>query len=169
MKKLAEKDSQLTELKSKIQNAETEKQLAINLATKEIEKERDDLKNDVKTKELEKKNLKTSLEQKYSGELQKKDAIIEHKDDEILRIKDMKLKLSTKMLGESLEQHCEAEFNKIRTTAFPNAYFGKDNDASSGTKGDFIFRETDGTGNEIISIMFEMKNENDATATKKKK
>lgn len=168
IEKLAEKNSKLTELKSKIQNAETEKKLAVTEAIKEIEKERDGLKNDIKTKELEKENLKSSLEQKYTGELQKKDAIIEHKDDEIARIKDMKLKLSTKMLGESLEQHCEAEFNKIRTTAFPNAYFGKDNDASLGTKGDFIFRETDGSGNEIISIMFEMKNENDATATKKK-
>lgn len=168
IEKLAEKDTELTELKSKIQNAETEKKLAVTEATKEIEKERDGLKNDIKTKELEKENLKSSLEQKYTGELQKKDAIIEHKDDEISRIKDMKLKLSTKMLGESLEQHCEAEFNKIRTTAFPNACFGKDNDASLGTKGDFIFRETDGSGNEIISIMFEMKNENNATTKKRR-
>ena len=90
------------------------------------------------------------------------------KDEEINRLKDFKQKLSTKMVGESLEQHCESEFNRIRTTAFPNAFFGKDNDASLGTKGDFIFRESDASGNEIISIMFEMKNENETTSTKKK-
>lgn len=168
IEKLSEKNTELAELKSKIENAETAKQLAISEATKAIEKERDNLKNDIKTKELEKENLKTSLEQKYSSELQNKDAIIKFKEDEIARFKDMKQRLSTKMLGESLEQHCEAEFNKIRTTAFPNAEFSKDNDASSGTKGDYIFRETDEADNEIVSIMFEMKNENDTTATKKK-
>ena len=168
IEKLSEKNTELAELKSKIENAETAKKLAISEATKVIEKERDSLENDIKTKELEKENLKTSLEQKYSSELQNKDAIIKFKEDEIARFKDMKQRLSTKMLGESLEQHCEAEFNKIRTTAFPNAEFSKDNDASSGTKGDYIFRETDETDNEIVSIMFEMKNENDTTATKKK-
>jgi hypothetical protein len=106
--------------------------------------------------------------QKYSAELQNKDAIIKFKDEEISRVKDMKLKLSTKMLGETLEQHCETEFNKLRATAFQRAYFEKDNDSKSGSKGDFIYRETDETGNEIISIMFEMKNEGDETATKKK-
>jgi hypothetical protein len=100
--------------------------------------------------------------------LQNKDVIIKYNDDEIARVKDMKLKLSTKMLGETLEQHCEIEFNKLRSTAFQNAYFEKDNDASSGSKGDFIYREMDNDGNEIISIMFEMKNESDQTATKKK-
>jgi hypothetical protein len=100
--------------------------------------------------------------------LQNKDVIIKYKDDEISRVKDMKLKLSTKMLGETLEQHCETEFNKLRSTAFQRAYFEKDNDSRSGSKGDFIYRETDEFGNEIISIMFEMKNENDETATKKK-
>tara|TARA_B110001450_G_C17614811_1_gene478824 strand:+ start:411 stop:1358 length:948 start_codon:yes stop_codon:yes gene_type:complete len=142
--------------------------LAVSKATKEIEKQRDTFENDVKTKELEKQNLKNSLEQKYSTELQSKDAIIKFKEDEIARVKDMKLKLSTKMLGESLEQHCEIEFNKLRATAFQNSYFEKDNDSKGGTKGDYIYRETDESGNEIISIMFEMKNENDATATKKK-
>ncbi|MDC7995324.1 DUF2130 domain-containing protein [Altibacter sp. HG106] len=168
MEKLAEKDNQLAELKSKIQNAETVQKLAISEAIKEIEKQRDSLENDLKTKELEKQNIKNSLEQKYSTELQNKDAIIKFKEDEIARVKDMKLKLSTKMLGESLEQHCEIEFNKLRATAFQNAYFEKDNDSKGGSKGDYIYRETDESGNEIISIMFEMKNENDETATKKK-
>lgn len=168
IEKLSKKDSQISELESKIQNAETEKELAVSKATKEIEKQRDSLANDVKTKELEKQNLKTSLEQKYSTELQNKESIIKYKDEEIARVKDMKLKLSTKMLGETLEQHCEIEFNKLRATAFQNVYFEKDNDASSGTKGDFIYRETDNEDNEIISIMFEMKNENDETSTKKR-
>ena len=104
----------------------------------------------------------------HSKELKTKDYIIKIKDDEIARVKDMKIKLSTKMLGESLEQHCEIEFNNLRATAFQNSYFEKDNDASSGTKGDFIFKETDGEGNKIISIMFEMKNENDETTNKKR-
>ena len=168
IEKLAEKDSILAELKSKIEHFETEKELAVSKATKEIEKQRDSLENDIKTKELEKQNLKNSLEQKYSTELKTKDDIIRYKDDEIARFKDMKLKLSTKMLGESLEQHCEIEFNKLRATAFQKAYFEKDNDSSGGTKGDFIYRETDDSGNEIISIMFEMKNENDETSTKKR-
>jgi hypothetical protein len=108
------------------------------------------------------------LIQKYSTELQNKDAIIQFKNDELERVKDMKLKLSTKMLGETLEQHCETEFNKIRATAFPTAYFEKDNNSSSGSKGDFIYKEHDAAGNEIISIMFEMKNEADQTSSKKK-
>tara|TARA_A200000113_G_C8839825_1_gene346481 strand:- start:203 stop:1483 length:1281 start_codon:yes stop_codon:yes gene_type:complete len=166
--KLAEKNSELADLKAKVEHFETVKQLAISNATKEIEKQRDFLENNLKTKELEKENLKNSLEQKYSTELKSKDAIIQFKDDEIARVKDMKLKLSTKMLGESLEQHCEIEFNNLRATAFQNSYFEKDNDTSSGTKGDFIFKESDDEENEIISIMFEMKNENDATVNKKR-
>lgn len=166
--KLNKKDSEITQLKAKIENIETEKKLAVNEAVQQIEKERDNLANDLKTKELEKQNLENSLKQQYLTELQNKDAIIKYKDDEISRVKDMKLKLSTKMLGETLEQHCETEFNKLRSTAFQRAYFEKDNDSRSGSKGDFIYRETDGFGNEIISIMFEMKNENDETATKKK-
>lgn len=168
IEKLAAKDSILAELKSKIENFETVKELAVSKATKEIEKQRDTLENDIKAKELEKQNLKNSLEQKHSTELKTKDDIIKYKDDEIARFKDMKLKLSTKMLGESLEQHCEIEFNKLRATAFQKAYFEKDNDSSGGTKGDFIYRETDDAGNEIISIMFEMKNENDETSIKKR-
>ena len=160
--------NEINQLKAKIDNVEVEKKLAVNEAVQKIEKERDNLKNDVKTKELEKQNLENSLKQQFSTELQNKDAIIKYKDDEIARVKDMKLKLSTKMLGETLEQHCETEFNKLRATAFQKAYFEKDNDAKSGSKGDFIYREDDVAGNEIISIMFEMKNEGDETATKKK-
>ena len=168
IERLAEKNTELADMNSKIKNFYTEKELAVSKATKEIEKQRDTLENDIKTKELEKENLKNSLEQKHTTELRNKDTIIKYKDDEIARVKDMKLKLSTKMLGESLEQHCEIEFNNLRSTAFQNSYFEKDNDSSSGTKGDFIFKETDEDGNEIISIMFEMKNENDETTNKKR-
>lgn len=162
------KDAEIAELKGKFEKIEIEKKLAITEAVQKIEKERDTLANDVKTKELEKQNLESSLKQQFTTELQSKDAIIKYKDEEIARVRDMKAKLSTKMLGESLEQHCETEFNKLRATAFPKAYFEKDNDAKSGSKGDFIYRELDDAGNEIISIMFEMKNEADTTATKKK-
>jgi hypothetical protein len=168
LEKLNKKDGEITQLKAKIENVEVEKKLAVNEAVQKIEKERDNLANDLKTKELEKQNLANSLKQQFSTELQSKDAIIKYKDDEIARVKDMKLKLSTKMLGETLEQHCETEFNKLRATAFQKAYFEKDNDSKSGSKGDFIYRETDEVGNEIISIMFEMKNEGDETATKKR-
>jgi len=165
---IAKKDREIIELQAKSKNTELEKKISISEAIKSIEKERDDLANNVKIAALEKQNLENSLRQQFSTELQNKDVIIQYKDQEIARVKDMKLKLSTKMLGESLEQYCEIEFNKIRSTAFQNAYFEKDNDSSSGSKGDFIFRENDNEGNEIISIMFEMKNEGDATATKKK-
>ena len=166
--KMAQTEKALTELKTKLDNSEVEKKLAVTEAVSKIEKELNDISNDVKNKEIEKQLLEKSLREQYATELQNKDAIIKYKDDEIARVKDMKLKLSTKMLGETLEQHCEIEFNKLRSTAFQNAYFEKDNDASSGSKGDFIYREKDNAGNEIISIMFEMKNEADQTATKKK-
>ena len=148
--KLNKKEAEIAQLKAKIDNVEVEKKLAINEAVQKIEKERDNLANNVKTKELEKQNLENSLKQKFSTELQSKDAIIKYKDDEIARVKDMKLKLSTKMLGETLEQHCEIEFNKLRATAFQKAYFEKDNDSKSGSKGDYIYKETDKAGNEII-------------------
>lgn len=164
----AEKTNELTQLKAQLDNAEVAKKLAITEAVQKIEKERDTLLNEVKTKELEKENIENSLKQQFQTELQGKEAIIKYKDEEIARVKDMKAKLSTKMIGETLEQHCETEFNKLRATAFQNAYFEKDNDARSGSKGDFIYKETDEAGNEIISIMFEMKNEGDETATKKK-
>ncbi|MBP6754667.1 MAG: DUF2130 domain-containing protein [Bacteroidia bacterium] len=166
--KLSQKDNDLLKLKAKLDSNEVEKKMAVNEATQKIEKERDDLLNDVKTKELEKQNLESSLKQQFAAELKTKDEIIKMKDEEIDLRKDMKLKLSTKMIGETLELHCENEFNKLRSIAFPKAYFEKDNDARSGSKGDYIYRENDEHGNEIISIMFEMKNESDTTATKKR-
>ena len=166
--KLAEKEAEISIKNSKIQNAEIEKKLQVSEAIKEIEKERDNLANDLKIKETETQLLEKSINEKFTDKLNVKDETIKMKDDEIARLKDFKLKLSTKMVGETLEQHCENEFNKLRPTAFQNAYFEKDNDSSGGTKGDFIYKETDDEGNEIISIMFEMKNENDETATKKR-
>jgi hypothetical protein len=167
-KQLAEKALEISEMKAKIQNAETARQLEVSQAVKAIEKERDTLSNALKNKEIEKELLEKSLNQKYAAELKTKDDIIKLKDEEITLRKDMKQKLSTKMLGETLEIHCETEFNKLRATGFKNAYFEKDNDSRGGTKGDYIYKETDDAGNEIISIMFEMKNENDETATKKR-
>lgn len=166
--KLHQKETEMNQLKAKMESAEVEKKLAINEALQAIEKERDRLTHELKTKDLEINNLEINLKQHYTSELQSKDAIIKYKDEEIARVKEMKQKLSTKMLGESLEQHCEIEFNKLRPTAFPKAYFEKDSDARSGSKGDYIYREKDELGNEIISIMFEMKNESEQTATKKR-
>ena len=166
--KLNEKETEITNLKAKIDNVEVEKKLAVNEAVQKVKKQRDNLENDLKTNKLKTKNLENSLQQKFATELHSKDEIIKYKDDEIARVRDMKLKLSTKMLGETLEQHCETEFNKLRATAFPKSYFEKDNDSKSGSKGDFIYKETDESENEIISIMFEMKNEGDETATKKR-
>ena len=166
--KLANKETEIAQIKAKLDNAELEKKISVTEAVQKIEKERDALVNDVKTKELEKQNLESSLKQQFSIELQNVKDIVIYKDGEIARIKDMKAKLSTKMVGESLEQHCELEFNKLRPIAFQKAYFEKDNDARSGSKGDYIYRENDEHGNEIISIMFEMKNESDTTATKKR-
>ena len=166
--KLAKKETEIAEMKSKIENAELQKKLSVTEAVQKIEKERDDLANNVKLKETEKQLLEKSLTEKYTTELKAKDELIKFKDEEIALRKDMKVKLSTKMIGETLEQHCETEFNKLRATAFQTAYFEKDNDSRSGSKGDYIYRETDEMGNEIISIMFEMKNEGDETATKKR-
>ncbi len=165
---LAEKESELADLKSKIEKAELEKTIAVNEAVNKIEKERDEAVNESKSKDAEKQLLEVSLREKYSTELKGKDDIIKLKDDTILFYKDHKLKLSTKMVGETLEQHCETEFNKLRATGFQNAYFEKDNDSKTGSKGDYIYRENDESGNEITSIMFEMKNEGDETAAKKK-
>lgn len=168
LQKLAIKDKEIAAMQSEIKRAEVERKLAVTEATNQIEKERNDLLNDLKNKEIEKQLLEKSLNEKHLIELKTKDDIIKLREEEITLRKDMKLKLSTKMVGETLEQHCEAEFNKLRATGFQNAYFEKDNDAKSGSKGDFIYRETDEAGNEIISIMFEMKNEGDETATKKR-
>ena len=166
--KLANKQAEIAEIKAKLVNAELKEKLSVANAVQNIEKERDALANEVKNKELEKVNLESTLKQQFSTELQAVKDIVVYKDGEIARIKDMKAKLSTKMVGESLEQHCELEFNKLRPIAFQKAYFEKDNDSRSGSKGDYIYRENDEHGNEIISIMFEMKNESDTTATKKR-
>ena len=166
--KLAQKEAEIAAMKAKVEKAELEQKLTVTEAVKAIEKERDDLANNLRNKETEKQLLEKSLNEKFMAELKTKDDIIKLKDEEIILRKDMKLKLSTKMIGETLEQHCEAEFNKLRATGFQNAYFEKDNDSRSGSKGDFIYRETDDAGNEVISIMFEMKNEGDETATKKR-
>lgn len=165
---LAKKEAELAEMRSKINSVELEKRLAINEAVNKVEKERDELAAELKNKDTEKKLLETALKEKYATELKTKDDIIKMKDEEIALRKDMKVKLSTKMIGETLEQHCETEFNRLRATGFQNAYFEKDNDAKNGSKGDYIYREMDEAGNEIISIMFEMKNEGDETATKHK-
>jgi hypothetical protein len=162
------KEKILFDLEGKVANAETEKKLAIAEAVKFIEKQRDELMHQLKMQETEKLLLEKSLNEKHAIEIQKRENIIEYKDEQIALHKDMKMKLSTKMMGETLEQHCENEFNKLRATAFPKAYFEKDNDAKSGSKGDFIFREMDDAGNEILSIMFEMKNEAETTGNKKK-
>ncbi|MFT5021050.1 MAG: hypothetical protein ACI9CU_002456 [Polaribacter sp.] len=167
-KKLAAKELEIAGMKSQIQSADTEKKLEVSEAVKKIEKERDNLANDLKIKETETQLLEKSIKEQFTTKLVVKDETIKMKDDEIARLKDFKQKLSTKMVGESLEQHCENEFNKLRSIAFQDAYFEKDNDSREGTKGDYIYRETDESGNEVISIMFEMKNENDNTAAKKK-
>ena len=166
--KLAEKQAEITKLSASVALAETEKKLAIAEHVRSIEKERDNLVNELKNKEMEKQLIEKSLIEKHNHELRAKDELIKMKDEEIEMRKDLKQKLSTKMLGETLEKHCEIEFNKLRATAFPTAYFEKDKDARSGSKGDYIFREVDASGNEVISIMFEMKNENEETTSKKK-
>jgi hypothetical protein len=157
----AAKDAEIQSLKSKLEAGGMAQQLAIVQALASVEKERDALKNGLERSQLEKALAEKSLKDKYETQLK-------DRDDAIERLRDMKARLSTKMVGETLEQHCETEFNRIRATAFPRAYFEKDNDARSGSKGDFIFRDADEAGTEIVSIMFEMKNESDLTATKSK-
>jgi hypothetical protein len=159
---------EIEQIRAKVAQAEQEKRQAVLEATRAIEKERDGLLNQLSNKEVERQLQEKSIQEQFNQKLLTKEETIKMKDDEIARLKDFKQKLSTKMVGESLEQHCEVEFNKLRATGFQNVYFEKDNDASSGSKGDFIYRENDQNGNEILSIMFEMKNEGDETATKKK-
>lgn len=157
----AESAAQIQELKARLQTADAAHELNIAKAVSEMQQERDALKSQLEQAEMAKKLSEQSLKERYEIQLKDRDAAIE-------RLRDMKARLSTKMVGETLEQHCETEFNRLRATAFARAYFEKDNDASSGSKGDFIFREQDESGAEIVSIMFEMKNENETTATKKK-
>lgn len=160
-KAAALKDAETQELKAKLDALETAQKLAITEAVSTVEKERDTLQKSLELAALETQIAEKSLKDKYETQIQDRDDMIE-------RLRDMKARLSTKMVGETLEQHCETEFNRIRATAFPRAYFEKDNDARTGSKGDFIFRDLDETGTEIVSIMFEMKNESDRTATKNK-
>ena len=145
-----------------------DKKLLVSESIRAIEKEKDELASKLQNKDLEKQLLEKSLHEKHADEIRLKDEIIRMKDEEIAFRTEMKLKLSTKMIGESLEIHCENEFNKLRPTAFQKAYFEKDNDVRGGSKGDYIYRELDEHGNELISIMFEMKNEGDQTSSKKK-
>jgi len=153
------KDAEIQDLRARLDAVEVAKKLAITEALGAVEKERDDLKSGLARAALEKQLAEQSLKDKYETQ-------IKDRDDAIERLRDMKARLSTKMVGETLEQHCETEFNRIRATAFPRAYFEKDNDARTGSKGDYIFRDSDEAGTEIVSIMFEMKNESDRTATK---
>ena len=157
----AEKDRLIVELQGKLDSAANERELAVTRAVTEIEKQRDKLSSELEQAGMAKELAEQALKDKYETQ-------IKDRDDAIERLKDMKARLSTKMLGETLELHCETAFNQIRATAFPNAYFEKDNDASSGSKGDYIFRDSSEDGVEIVSIMFEMKNESDTTATKKR-
>lgn len=158
---ISAKERELAELQAKMKELENQNKLSLIQANADNEKLIADLKNQLQLKEKEDALEKQSLKQQYETELKQK-------DDTIAFYKDFKAKQSTKMIGESLEQHCEIEFNRLRSAAFPRAEFGKDNDARTGSKGDYIYREYDEHGTEIISIMFEMKNEGDETATKKK-
>jgi hypothetical protein len=200
-KATATKDAEIQKLQAELDAGEVTQKLAVTEALKAVEKERDELSNELKQARQDNKSASELAQANHSNQLQetsaKKDAEIQtlkaklsakedaqkiaetslkdkyetrikDRDHEIERLRDMKARLSTKMVGETLEQHCETEFNRIRATAFPKAYFEKDNDARAGSKGDYIFRDLDEQGTESVSIMFEMKNENDETATKKK-
>lgn len=155
------KDIEIERLLSQIREKDSSVKATVDQAVRKIESERDTLQNDLKNAHLEKQNSENLLKDKYKTQ-------IRDRDDAIERLKDMKAKLSTKMVGETLEQHCEIEFNKLRSTAFQTAFFEKDNDAREGSKGDYIFKDHDENGTEIVSIMFEMKNETDTTTTKRK-
>ena len=180
---LAARDAQIASLKAQLDAGATQRDLAVTQAVTEarttFEEERAKLARDLdaarfelsheqEVRAAEKQQIETAHALEIEQTRKSAQDLIRYKDEEIERLRDMKARLSTKMVGETLEQHCETQFNQLRATAFPHAYFEKDNDASDGTKGDFIFRECDETGNEIVSIMFEMKNENDTTATKHK-
>lgn len=169
-KSIAERDGKIAELERKLASVDAERELAVERAVSQAERERDEaratLEREQAVRDAEKQQLETAHTLELAQVRKSTEELLRYKDDEIERLKDMKVRLSTKMVGESLEQHCENEFNRLRMTAFPGAYFEKDNDASDGSKGDYIFREADEDGNEVISIMFEMKNENDETSRK---
>ena len=157
----AQRDAEIAQLKANLSASELAKQLAVKEAVTAVEKDRDDLARNLEAKTMEQKLLESTQREAHAAE-------IKLKDEQIAYYKDLKARLSTKMVGETLEQHCEIEFNRLRATGFLRAYFEKDNDARRGSKGDYIFRDSDESGTEFISIMFEMKNEGDETATKKK-
>ena len=167
-KESSDKDKQIERLKNELESEALKTELAIKEATSPLEKEMLGLQGKIDSAATERELLEKSLGEKHQAEMMSKDAIIRSREEEIELRKDMKLKLSTKMLGETLEQHCETQFEALRAAAFPKASFGKDNEAVEGSKGDFIFSESDEGGVEFVSIMFEMKNEADATKTKKK-
>lgn len=160
-KQTAAREAEIQRLQSQLEAGEVTRQLAVTQALADLERQRDALASELERARLEKQLAEQSLKDRYETQ-------IKDRDDAIERLRDMKARLSTKMVGETLEQHCETEFNRIRATAFPRAYFEKDNDARTGSKGDYIFRDSDEGGTEIVSIMFEMKNESDTTATKKR-
>ncbi|GAA1786395.1 DUF2130 domain-containing protein [Leucobacter iarius] len=154
-------EKELTELRARVSGAELAQKLAVSEAVGAVEKQRDELRNGLDRAALEKELAEKSMQERFAVQLK-------DRDDQIERLRDLKARLSTKMIGETLELHCENTFNQFRAMAFPNAYFEKDNDARTGSKGDYIFRDFDATGIEVVSIMFEMKNEADETATKHK-
>ena len=169
---LSKRDVQIAQLKAQLdaqqERYESETKLAVSEAVVKAEAETEKLRSQLEVKELERENVEAQLKEQLAELSRAKDEVIEYHKSEIERLRDMKARLSTKMLGESLEVHCQNEFNRVRSMAFPRAYFEKDNDASDGTKGDFIFRETDEEGNEVVSIMFEMKNQEDEASTRKR-
>lgn len=158
---LAVKETEITRLKGELENHKSSTDLAVQTAIQTKNTEILELQTKLQLEQSERQLNETTMKERYQEELKRK-------DEEIAYYKDFKARQSTKMLGESLEQHCEIEFNKLRATGFQNAYFEKDNDARTGSKGDFIFRESSADGVEFISIMFEMKNQMDTTATKHK-
>jgi hypothetical protein len=172
---LAKAQTEAAKLQAKIDASDIEKQLAVTQAVTALEKERDNLANALKANKTEQELKEASMLAQHEAELKNRDAeinkreeLIRYKDEEIARVKELRAKLSTKMVGETLEQHCEIEFEKLRATGFRNAYFAKDNDIKDGTKGDYIYRENDELGNELVSIMFEMKNESESGSQKKR-
>ena len=156
-----QKEAELRDVKAKLDASGMQTKLAVTEALTGLEKERDQLRSELNQSELKHQLATQSMKERYEIQIHDRDQAIE-------RLRDMKARLSTKMVGETLEQHCETEFNRIRAAAFPRAYFEKDNDARSGSKGDYIFRDSDDADNEIISIMFEMKNEADTTRKRTK-
>ncbi|MBI2750235.1 MAG: DUF2130 domain-containing protein [Burkholderiales bacterium] len=157
----AKKDAEIQALQAKLEASGAARQLAVNEAVGVVARERDELKNDLSLITVKNQLEEKAIKEKYELQIKERDGAIE-------RLRDMKARLSTKMVGETLEQHCEIEFNRIRSAAFQQAHFEKDNDARTGSKGDYIFRDRDDGGAEIVSIMFEMKNESDETAAKKR-